>query len=218
MAKSKRRKRKRKDKRKSKSTGSGKAPSMSPRMRELARAGHPIRAFKISDEINQRFKPGIAEEMSEATLLLKWGRLAEARDAFVSIIQREPRIKEAYSNLALAYLKLGEPWAAQALWQEAIERFPRYAYPRANLAQAYLRRGRVDEAEELLKPLEKVRTFHSGEFRFYVLTYSDVLAAQGDYAAALSWLNMLSQTLPDSPGIGSRRIRYWIGRLLHWKK
>ena len=131
---------------------------------------------------------------------------------------REPRVKEAYSNLAAAYLKLGDSHAAYELWQEAIERFPRYVYPRANLAQVYLRRGRVDKAEELLKPLGKVRTFHSGEFRFYVLTYSDVLAARGNYAAALSWLNMLSQTLPGSPGIWSRRIRYWIGRLLRWKR
>ena len=210
MAKSKRRK--------SKSTRSGTAPSMSPRMRELAQAGHPIRGFKISDEIEERVRPGIAAEMSQATLFLKWGRLAEARDALQSIIQREPRIKEAYSNLAAAYLKLGDSQAAHALWQEAIEKFPRYAYPRANLAQAHLRRGQVDEAEELLKPLEKVRTFHSGEFRFYVLTYSDVLAARGNYAAALSWLNMLSPTLPGSPGIWSRRIRYWIGRLLHRKR
>jgi len=191
---------------------------MSPRMRERARAGHQIRAFEISDEIRETHKPGIADQMREATLLLKRGRLTDARDAFQSIIQREPRVKEAYSNLAAAYLKLGDSQAAYALWQEAVVKFPGYVFPRANLAQAYLRRGQVDEAEKLLKPLEKVRRFHSGEFRFYVLTYSDVLAAQGNYAAALFWLNMLSKMLPGSGGIWSRRIRYWIGRLLHRKR
>lgn len=68
------------------------------------------------------------------------------------------------------------------------------------------------------KVLEKVRRFHSGEFRFYALTYCDVLAAQGNYAAALSWLNLLSKALPRSPGVWPRRVRYRIGRLLHRKQ
>jgi hypothetical protein len=34
----------------------------------------------------------------------------------------------------------------------------------------------------------------------------------------LSWLSVLSQTLPGSPGMWPRRIRRWIGRLLHRTK
>jgi tetratricopeptide (TPR) repeat protein len=182
--------------------------------RKLAQDGHQVRVFEISDEI-KGYRPEIGEKMSEATLLLKTGRLIEARDAFQSIIRRYPKIREAYANLGAAYLKLGDPEAAEALWREAVDKFPRYVFPRANLAQRCLRRGQVDEAERLLKPLERVRKFHSGEFRFYVLTYSDVLAAQGNYAAALSWLKMLSEMLPRVPGIWTRRVRFWIGRLLH---
>ncbi len=182
--------------------------------RKLAQDGYQVRVFEISDEI-KGYKPALKEKMFDATLLLKTGRLIEARDAFQSIIQRHPKIREAYANLGVAYLKLGDPEAAEALWRETIDKFPHYVFPRANLAQRCLRRGQVDEAERLLKPLEKVRKFHSGEFRFYALTYSDVLAAQGNYTAALSWLKLLSEMLPRSPGIWLRRVRFWIGRLLH---
>jgi len=183
-------------------------------VRDLARAGYEVLAFEISDEIEEAYAPGIADEMAEATLLVKRGRFAEGREAFERIIQREPRIREAYANLAVAYLKLGDREKAEAIWRETMAKFPRYVFPRANLAQICLRRGQVEEAESLLRPLQKVRKFHSGEFRFFVLTYSDVLAAQGKFAAALSWVNMLARMLPGSRGIGWRRIRYGIGRLL----
>lgn len=202
--------------RRDKRSKSRRTPSRSASVHELVQAGYQVRAFEISDEI-KGYDPGIAEEMFDATLLLKTHHFVEARDAFQSIIRRQPGIREAYANLAVAYLKLGDQEAAEALWREAIDKFPRYVFPRANLAQRCLRRGQVDEAESLLKPLEKVRKFHSGEFRFYVLTYSDVLAAQGNYAAALSWLKLLSKALPRSPGVWPRRVRYWIGRLLHRK-
>ncbi len=182
--------------------------------RKLAQDGYQVRVFEISDEL-KGYNPALKEKMFDATLLLKTGRLIEARDAFQSIIQRHPKIREAYANLGVAYHKLGDPEAAEALWRETIDKFPRYVFPRANLAQRCLQRGQVDEAERLLKPLEKMRKFHSGEFRFYALTYSDVLAAQRNYTAALSWLKMLSEILPRSPGVWLRRVRFWIGRLLH---
>jgi tetratricopeptide (TPR) repeat protein len=207
-----------KKRRRGKQGKSGRTSSRPASKRKLAQAGHRVQAFEISDEVEETYKPGIAEEMADATLLLKTGHLIEARDAFQSVIQREPQIREAYANLAVAYLQLGDQEAAEGLWREAIDMFPRYVFPRANLAQRCLRRGQVDEAESLLKPLEKVRRFHSGEFRFYVLTYCDVLAAQGNYAAALSWLNLLSKALPRSPGVWPRRVRYRIGRLLHRKR
>ena len=215
MAKSKKR-RKRKSRAKSKSR-----PSVPAGMRKkLAQAGArlQIRAFEISDEVKDTYKPGITDEIAEATILLKGGHLGEAKAAFRRIIEREPRAKEAYSNLAAAYKLSGDEEAAEALFRETMEKFPRYVFPRTNLAQTCLERGQVEEAEQLLIPLDKLRKFTSGEFRFYALTWSDVLAARGNYEAALSWLRMLSEALPDSPGIGSRRARYRIGQLFRGRQ
>ena len=217
MAKSKKkRKRKRRSKRKSQSRSS--VPASVRKKLAQAGPGLQIRAFEISDEVKDTYKPGITDEIAEATILLKGGLLGEAKAAFRRIIEREPRAKEAYSNLAVAYKLSGDKEAAEALFRESVEKFPRYVFPRTNLAQTCLERGQVDEAAQLLIPLDKLRKFTSGEFRFYALTWSDVLAAQGNYEAALSWLRMLSEAMPGAPGIGSRRVRYRIGQLFRGRQ
>jgi len=89
-----------------------------------------------------------------------------------------------------------------------------YVLPRTNLASIYLRRGLVDEAEELLLPLDRLKKFTSSEFQYYALVWSDLLAHRDDFEAALSWLDMLSKVMPGAPGLRGRRIRYSVGRLL----
>ncbi len=217
MAKSKKR---RKRKRKSQGKSRSRPPAPVGTRKKLAQAGPglQIRAFEISDEVKDIYKPGITDEIAEATILLKEGHLGEAKAASRRIIEREPRAKEAYSNLAVAYKLSGDEEAAEALFRETMEKFPRYVFPRTNLAQTCLERGQVEEAEQLLIPLDKLRKFTSGEFRFYALTWSDILAARGNYEAALSWLRMLSEALPDSPGVSERRVRYRIGQLSHGRQ
>ncbi|MBN1888894.1 MAG: tetratricopeptide repeat protein [Thermoflexales bacterium] len=212
MAKSKRKHKK------AKSLSSGVPPVPDSLRKQVAQAGLEhvqFRAFRISDDVDDNYRSGITDEIGEATLALKQGQVHEAIVAFQNIIKREPGAKEAYLNLAAAYKLSGQDeTTAEALFQETMEKFPRYVFPRANLAQIYLKRGQVKEAEELLLPLDNLRDFTSGEFRFYALTWSDVLAAQGNYEAAMSWLQMLSSARPGSPGVWGRRVRYWIGRLL----
>jgi len=190
-------------------------PPMPARMRKLAQAGYHVRAFEISDDVEDTYKPGITDEIVEATILLKRGCVDEAKATFQSIIEREPRAREAYTNLAAAYTMSGDEETAEALSREAMEMFPMYVLPRTNLAQIFLRRGQVDEAEKLLIPLDKLKKFTSSEFQFYALMWSDILAARGDYEAARSWLDMLSEVIPDAPGLRGRRIRYSLGRWLH---
>ncbi|MBC8449019.1 MAG: tetratricopeptide repeat protein [Chloroflexi bacterium] len=144
---------------------------------------------------------------------MKTGLLDEAKAAFQRIIEREPRAKEAYSNLAVVCMESGDQGTAEALFRETMEKFPRYVFPRTNLAQICLRRGQVEEAEKLLEPLDRLQKFTSGEFRFYVLTWSDILAAQGNYEAAQSWLRLLSKTLLSPSGLWGRRVRYGLGRV-----
>jgi tetratricopeptide (TPR) repeat protein len=186
---------------------------MSAKMQKLAQAGYQLRAFEIVDDVGGDYKPGIPNEIGEATWLVKTGRLDEAVTAFRRIIEREPRAKEAYVNLAAIYVKMGDEETAEALFREAMGKFPRYVFPRANLAWIYLRRGQIDKAEDLMSPLDSLQKFTSTEFRFYALTWSDILAHQSHYKAALSWLGMLAKALPGSRGVWGRRVRYWIGRV-----
>lgn len=175
-------------------------------------------SFEITDEVQDTYRSGITEEIADATLLLQGGQFAEARDAFESIVGREPRCREAYANLAVTHLQLGDRDEAEALLQKTIAKFPRYVFPRANLARIRLHEGKPDEALDLLEPLQKARRFHPLEFQHFVLTFSDVLAAQSNYRGALVWLNVLRDTLPGTRGLWSRRIRYGIRRLFQGTK
>jgi predicted Zn-dependent protease len=189
-------------------------PPMPAEMRRLAQAGHNVIAFQVSDDVKNTYKPGITDEIAEATSLAKKKRYAEAKVALQSIIEQEPQAKEAYTNLAAVCQWMGDEATAERIFHEAMVKFPDYPFPRINLAQICLKRGQVAEAQGLLTPLEKHHKFTSGEFRFYALTQSDVLATQGNYKAAQSWLKMLAQAMPGTPGLAERQLRYFIGRLL----
>ncbi len=193
----------------------GKPSNSLEKVRKLKQAGYKMVAFEVSDDLDPRYQY-IEDEVAEATWLIKRGQLEKARAAFESIIAREPRVKESYTNLGVIYTQLDQPETAEALFLQAVEKFPGYAYPRANLAQIYLQRGQVGKAEEILTPGGKVlRKFSSAEFGFYFTIYSDILAEQGNYKAALSWLKMLSQALPGGQGILRRRIGYSILGFIH---
>ncbi len=193
-------------------------PPMPAKMQELAQAGYLVRLFEIVDDVGGNYKRGIPDEIGEATWLVKTGRLDEAKTAFQSIIEREPQAKEAYVNLGAIYFKMGDQSAAEALFREMIDQFPRYVFPRANIARICLTRDQVDEAEAIMQPLDNLQKFTSTEFRFYALTWSDILAHKRQYRSALSWLKVLSQLLPRSRGLWKRRVIFWIGRIFLEKR
>jgi hypothetical protein len=73
--------------------------------------------------------------------------------------------------------------------------------PRLNLAKLYLHRGQVEQAKEMILPLNHVTRFSSIEFQIYAATWSDILTAEGDHAAAQSWKKMLYDIMSKNPGM-----------------
>lgn len=192
---------------------------MPAKMQELARAGHQVRLFEIADnDAGSNYKRGIPDEMGEATRLVKTGHLDEAKTAFQSIIEREPRAREAYANLGAIYVKMGDEETGKAIFREAMDKFPRYVFPRASMALLYLQRGQDDKAEAIMRPLDNLEQFTSTEFRMYVLTWCDIHVRQRHFKVALSWLKMIPILLPRSRGVWNRRIFYWFGRIFLEKR
>ena len=121
MAKSKRRhkgkqKRKRTGKRRSSSARSTRAHKSAPAVQ--------LRAFEIVDDVGGNYKPGITDEIGEATRLFKIGRIDEAQVAFQRVIEREPQAKEAYANLAAVYVQMGDDDTAETIFEETVDKFP----------------------------------------------------------------------------------------------
>lgn len=165
-------------------------PGLSPKKRDLA--GLQLRSLEIKDEIDETYQAGIPEDIGNATIMMQEGRFGEAKAAFESIIEREPRAREAYMNLAVAYAQLGDEATAETLTRQALDRFPHYAMPRINLARMHFYRGEVAAAREMLLPLDNFPKFTSIEFQTYARTWSDICAAESNPEAAESWLRMLS--------------------------
>jgi tetratricopeptide (TPR) repeat protein len=170
-----------------------------PKRRNSALAGVQLRAFEIRDEIDETYQPGIPAEIADATIKLRDGQIEEAKAAFERIIEREPRAREAYLNLAVAYAQLGDEATAEILTRQLLDKFPTYAMPRLNLAKLHLHRGQIEEAENMLLPLDHISKFTSIEFQNYTLTWHDILTAKGNHAAAQSWKNMLLDVMSKSP-------------------
>ena len=101
----------------------------SPQRRASESQALYMRSFEISDDIKDTYRPGIMDEIVEATLKFKEGRVKEAQADFASIIEREPRAKEAHMNLAVTYAELGDEATAETLTRQTIEKFPHYAMP-----------------------------------------------------------------------------------------
>ena len=163
--------------------------------------GLQLRAFTIKDEIDYSYQPGIPDELAEATIMLREGRVKEAKTAFERIIEREPRAREAYLNLAVAHLHLGDETTAETLMRQTLDKFPNYAMARINLARTYLHRRQLKEAKEMLLPLDETKQFTSVEFQNYAATWSDILKAEGNSDAAESWKRMLYDVMLKNPGM-----------------
>jgi tetratricopeptide (TPR) repeat protein len=172
-----------------------------PPRRNLARSGLQLKTYEIRDEIDETYQPGIPEDLADATIMLQEGQFEEAKAAFERIIEREPRAREAYLNLATAYGLQGDEATAETLTRQTLEKFPNNILPRLNLAKKHQHRGEIAEAKALLVPLDDVTKFTSIEFQGYAATWSDILTAEGNLAGAQSWKKMLYDLMAKQPGM-----------------
>ncbi|HIE50511.1 MAG TPA: tetratricopeptide repeat protein [Armatimonadetes bacterium] len=111
-------------------------------------------------------------------------------------LAQEPRLKQAYNNLGVAYLNQGKREQARECFQRALEIDPLYIFPRCNLARLHIYQDHLEEAEELLKPLAEVEAFHPDELSIYYTTLGELALAQGDYEAARRYVEMLLSFVP----------------------
>ena len=82
----------------------------------------------------------------EAATLFAAGRLAEARAGFERAVALVPSYSEAWQNLAVVRLRLGEPEGALDAMRRALEAAPRDATLWHELAQLRRRLGRPVDA------------------------------------------------------------------------
>ncbi len=117
-----------------------------------------------------------------ACLLAEVGRTAEARDAYLDILSREPSHRLALNNLGTLLYETGYRTAARTAYAEAVARHPGDAMSRVNLANAaaLIRRTRLAEAREHYETALRFEPDHAGAHQ----GLAAILAESGDQAGA----------------------------------
>jgi hypothetical protein len=87
------------------------------------------------------------------------------------------------------------------------ERHPDYLFARTSLAQTLLRERKMEEAEELLKPLLSRQRMHLSEFAAFCGAQIELCLAQKKVEGAFSWLDMWASIDPDHPALEQWRER-----------
>jgi Flp pilus assembly protein TadD len=113
-------------------------------------------------------------------------------------LELEPDSTSILNNLAASYAAQGRRQEARALIQEIHERFPDYITGTINYATTLIREKKLDEAEELMRPLLKLRRIHLSEYTALCSGQVQLFVARGDRAGARQWLAMLEQVEPES--------------------
>lgn len=88
------------------------------------------------------------------------GRAAEAEPFYRRAVGLDPELKEAWMNLGLAALSLGEMPRAEACQREALRLDPDCADAHNNLGMIHYRLGRIAEAESCFRSALRLRPEH----------------------------------------------------------
>ncbi len=90
----------------------------------------------------------IAWRLERACLLAEVGRTADARDAYIDLLSREPGHRAALNNLGTLLHDTGYRTAARTAFAEAVARHPGDAVSHLNLANAQRENGELEQARE----------------------------------------------------------------------
>ena len=115
-----------------------------------------------------------------ACLLVEVGRTADARDAYLEVLAREPSHRAALNNLGTLLYETGYRTAASTAYAEAVARHPEDAMSRVNLANALREKGDFTAAREHYEAALRLESNHPGAHQ----GLASILDEFGDHAGA----------------------------------
>lgn len=120
-------------------------------MESLAAAGRWGDVVKACAEVEAMVESDPRFHLLYGTALIHCDRYGEARDQLAVALQYQPESLDALNNLAGAYLKLGDPFSAEAISRTLVARAPDYLPGWNNLGLSLNHQGRIPEGIEVLQ-------------------------------------------------------------------
>ena len=163
-----------------------------------------IRRQLISEDQEWEYSDQVIALVEEATTAFHEDEEEKAEELYKKAITLEPWAKQAHGNLGALYYRQGRHAEAEASLQKAIEIDHDYVFPRCNLASMRIAQERLEEAEEILKPIAELRTLRPQEILFYNRISADLFIAQEKYDLAEQCLAVILQLEPENEDVQRR--------------
>jgi tetratricopeptide (TPR) repeat protein len=120
--------------------------------------------------------------------------------AALEMLPDNPRLRH---NLGYALEVQGRHAEAREVLDANFAQHPDYLFARLGVASYALRNDRIAEAEELGRPLLTRTRFHFSEFEAFADFQVRLAIAKSQPDAAIAWINMWENILPESPKLQS---------------
>jgi tetratricopeptide (TPR) repeat protein len=146
--------------------------------------------LEIHDEPVYHHSEAVQPLVQDASQALYDGNGIEAERLLTRAAELEPGRPDIEFNLVSAYRAQERDAEAERLVRDLHARHPDYLFARAELARMLVKEGKLDEAEEMLRPLLLRTKMHRSEFRTFSSAQIELLLARGHTDAARSWLKM----------------------------
>ena len=166
-------------------------------IRDVAASGRTYEALARLEPLLGAEPDRVEGLMLKGILLTRLGRVDEAKEIFLGLIELSPELPEPYVNLAALYAGAGDYDRSVQILKLALETHPSYLTAYENLTKVYgklaseaYRRALGDEAETDEEPME------------LVLLDRVHLRAAGTALPAESLAVSMPETTPDRPSAG----------------
>jgi tetratricopeptide (TPR) repeat protein len=177
-----------------------------------------LRVYEATDAEGRLsdYAPEVVDLLNRGAEASVRGDREQAEELFERVLELDRNVKEAYNNLGAIYAQRGEHEKAKKMFRQAIAIDPLYVFPRCNLAMYLLDDEKIEQAEEMVKPLSEAMELLPQEVAFYNFTWGRILTYQGEYDDARRAVKAALKIQPDyEPAQG---LLEWIEELDEWDK
>jgi tetratricopeptide (TPR) repeat protein len=156
-----------------------------------------FRSYELTNEPDTEYSQQVAELLERGTRAQKRKKDEQAEKAFIQVLELEPRVKEAYNNLGTLYAYRGESERAQEMFKKALEIDPLYVLACCNLAVFLLGDDKINEVEEMIKPLADLKRYTPQGIAMLSYIRAQIDIERERFDEARNNLEMALEIIPD---------------------
>lgn len=163
-----------------------------------------LNAYEITHEpLEKSYSPHVENLIRGAMAAMYRGDGCAAEASYNKAIAEVGETPDLLHNLSNAYQVQGRSADARALALQVHQRWPDYFFGNVSAARACVESKDFDQAKQILDSLRRQTKLHITQYVGLCIGHIELLIAEGNQAAAKSWLAQFRQADPHHPGIAA---------------